>query len=101
MKERNIVTILKPKYKQTGAEEYYLEEKQRARSETENNFPRNLTILRQRERQTIQTKNIEDSYRWQHKPIRRSLTQRNKLGRSHSRINVGPITTKGPRKAAE
>lgn len=68
MKERNIVTILKPKYKQTGAEEYYLEENQRARSETENNFPRNLTILRQRERQTIQTKNIEDSYRWQHKP---------------------------------
>ena len=69
MKERNIVTNLWPKYKQTGAEEYYLEEKQRLKEqgdENENSLPRKLKIPSMHERQIIKTKNIEGSYRWEH-----------------------------------
>jgi len=71
MKERNIVIILWPKYKQTDAEEYYLEEEQRARSETENSFPRNKldkTVNARKAKYTDETKNIEGSYRRKHKP---------------------------------
>lgn len=69
MKERNIATILWPKYKQNGAEVNYLKEKQRARSEIEYNFSWNMTsTIQARKVKYLNDMTIEGSYRWKDKP---------------------------------